>query len=120
MILVDTSVWVGHLKGQAPARPVQDLLEGMEVLTHPFVLGELVLGGLAREARELFDVLPDAQEASHEEVLHLVAEHQLASRGIGWVDTHLLASARLSAARLWTFDRQLGSVAKRLTVGWTP
>ena len=120
MILVDTSVWVGHLKGLARARPIEDLLERLEVLTHPFVLGELVLGGLAREPRELLDTLPGAQTASHEEVLHLVDDHPLSGYGVGWVDAHLLASARLSGAGIWTFDRRLASVAERCAVAWSP
>jgi hypothetical protein len=120
VILVDTPVWVGHLKGRAHARPLQGLLEKMAVLTHPFVVGELVLGGLPREVRGLLDALPGGEIASHEEVLRLVDEHGLAGQGIGWVDAHLVASARLSGSRIWTLDRQLGTVAARLAIDWSP
>lgn len=120
MTLVDTSVWVGHLKGLSWARPLERLLEELVVVTHPFIISELVLGGLDAEARKLLLALPEARIASEHEVLHLVDEEELTGRGIGWIDAHLLAAARLTAIRLWTADRSLGEVASALGVGWTP
>lgn len=114
MILVDTSVWVEHLR-RGSVR-LAALLEGAEVLGHPFVLGELALGHLRRrsEVLALFAALPPAQQATQDEVLELVARRRLAGSGIGWVDAHLLAAAALSGARLWTIDRRLATVADRL------
>jgi len=84
-----------------------------QVLTHPFVVGELACGKLQnrKEILRLLDTLPETQLAEHQEVLRLVENQHLYGHGIGWVDAHLLASALLSGATLWTFDRPLTKVA---------
>ena len=51
MILVDTSVWVDHLRDGAPALAV--VLEQGRVLMHPFVLGELACGNLKNRGEVL-------------------------------------------------------------------
>jgi predicted nucleic acid-binding protein len=114
MILVDTSVWVDHLR-RGNAR-LTELLEESEVAWHPFVLGELVLGNLRRgsEVPALLVELPQVVLAEHDEALGFVAAHRLGGAGIGWVDVHLLCSVALSHARLWTLDRRLAAVAARL------
>lgn len=114
MILVDTSVWIAHLQ-QGESRLVT-LLEEMNALTHPFVLGELALGHLVQreEVLDLLGNLPTAEVATHSEVLELIDRRDLAGSGIGWVDAHLLAAALLSDASLWTLDRRLAAVATRL------
>lgn len=116
MILVDTSVWIEHLR--AGNRRLKALLDEEQVLTHSFVIGELACGSLRNrtEVMALLEVLPQAREAEHREVLEFVERAQLHGRGIGWVDVHLLASARLSSAALWTFDRPLFKVASALKV----
>ena len=113
-MLVDTSVWIDHLRG-GNAR-LGDLLRDGLVLVHPFVLGELALGQLKRrsEVLSLLGELPQAKSASHDEVLAFVDRHDLAGRGIGWVDVHLLASAALGGVSLWTMDRRLARTAERL------
>ncbi|MFM9101499.1 MAG: type II toxin-antitoxin system VapC family toxin, partial [Cyanobium sp.] len=102
MILVDTSVWVEHLRHGLP-RLATFLQEG-EVLIHPWVIGELACGNLSnrRQVLELLQGLPAATVASDSEVLLLIERDQLMGRGIGYVDVHLLASARLSHCKLWT------------------
>lgn len=117
MTVVDTSVWVDHLRHRN--RALVDLLNRAEVLSHPFVIGELALGHmrLRAEILALLERLPRAAPASHEEVLALVDRHRLAGSGIGWIDAHLLSSARLSAAKLWTLDRRLSKVASAIGVG---
>ena len=118
-VLVDTSVWRRYFSGQADARPLGDLLdEDGAVLVHPFVLGELVLGGLSDGEQGLFDQLLGADLVAHEEVLALVRRRRLARRGIGWVDTHLLASALTSGAELWTVDKDLSAAAGDLNAGF--
>ncbi len=94
------------------------LLHGGEVLTHPFVVGELACGDVPNRTGMLQDVraLPEATVAEHEEVLHLVESAKLYRRGIGWVDAHLLASALISRCGLWTLDRRLLAAAKSLGV----
>ncbi len=115
MILVDTSVWIEHLR--AGDERLMALLDGGEVLGDPFVIGELALGNLrGRDAflRDLRD-LPQAAVVADAEVLHLIDRQPLFGRGIGYVDAHLLAAARLTAgARLWTLDRSLQAVAAEL------
>ena len=112
MILVDTSVWVEHLRRGLPR--LATLLQEGEVLIHPWVIGELVCGNLSnrREVLELLQGLPAATVASAAEVLLLIVRDQLMGRGIGYVDAHLLASARLSHGKLWTDDRRLAAVAE--------
>lgn len=115
MILVDTSVWVDHLRkgDQVLAR----LLDATQVLSHPFIVGELALGDLRQRdliLRTLQD-LPQAVVGSPDEVLHFIDHYTLAGSGIGYVDAHLLAATRLTAGViLWTRDKQLQSVAERL------
>jgi len=115
MILVDTSVWVDHLR--AGNERLRALLNGGEVLGHPFVIGELALGNLRRRDAFLSDLrdLPRATIASDEEVLRLIDRQTLFGRGIGYIDAHLLAAARLTAgSKLWTYDRRLQAVAATL------
>ena len=118
MILVDTSVWVEHLRRGHPR--LGKLLVAAEVLGHPFVLGEIALGHLRRrvEILGLFAALPQAEVARHDEVLAFVEQHHLPASGIGWVDAHLLAAALLADARLWSVDRALISAARSLGVAF--
>jgi predicted nucleic acid-binding protein len=121
VILVDTSVWVEHLR--LASAILTELLGHGEVLGHPFVLGELALGGLRQREALLSDLqeLPQAIVAKDEEVLHLIEGHALFGRGIGYVDAHLLAAARLTAgSKLWTRDRRLRAVAAQLGLAATP
>lgn len=112
MILVDTSVWVDHLRAGLPR--LAALLQEGAVLIHPWVIGELACGNLRhrRQVLELLQDLPGAQVASDAEVLLLIERNQLMGRGIGYVDAHLLASARLSHCHLWTQDRRLAALAE--------
>lgn len=110
MILVDTSVWIDFLNGASAAAPLSSLLVEGEVLSHPWVVGELALGHLGpRRPAILADLerLPVAPVATDAEVRRLIEERALAGSGIGWVDAGLLASALLAGARLWTSDRRL-------------
>jgi len=117
VILVDTSVWVEHLR--ARNEELGALLETGQVLGHPFVTGEIALGSLRQRdliLRELQE-LPQAEMASDQEVLHLIDRRALFGRGIGYVDVHLLASVRLTAgASLWTRDTRLHAVAAEFDV----
>jgi predicted nucleic acid-binding protein len=118
MVLVDTSVWVDHLRrGNAT---LARLLEDGAVATHAFVQGELSLGAQAPRAEllALFGALPAVRLAAHDEVLELIERRRLYRAGIGWVDVHLVASALLDHARLWTLDRRLAAVAGRCGIGF--
>lgn len=112
MILVDTSVWVEHLRRGLPR--LAALLQEGKVLIHPWVIGELACGNLRHrgEVLELLQGLPAAVVASDQEVLLLIEQDQLMGRGIGYVDAHLLASAKLSHCQLWTQDRRLAALTQ--------
>jgi predicted nucleic acid-binding protein len=115
-VLVDTSVWVDHLRhGEAL---LQDLLTSGQVVTHPFIIGELACGNLAHRAEilRLLSELPTVSVASHEEVLHLIEQHRLQGKGLGWLDVHLLTSALINHTPLWTRDRKLAVAAKNLGI----
>ncbi len=121
MILADTSIWINHLRYSDLV--LASLLDAGHVLIHPFVIGELALGSLRQRALILnaLSRLPQAKSATDAEVLHLIARHALAGRGIGYVDAHLLAAVRLTeGARLWTTDRRLGAVAGALGLAARP
>ena len=116
MILVDTSVWVDHLR--RGNERLAALLEDELVLVHPHVIGELLLGQL-RQRDALSDLmnLPLANVASDEEVLHFIKQERLFGIGIGYVDSHLLAATRLTAgATLWSRDRRLQAAAEKLAL----
>lgn len=115
MILVDTSVWIDHLRQGDPA--LAALLEAGQVLVHPFVIGELACGNLANrgEVITLLQALPKAPVARDVEVLAFIESSRLMGRGIGYVDVHLLASTVLfGSATIWTRDRRLAGVASDL------
>jgi len=117
LLLVDSNVWVGHIRS-ADARLEQALLAG-EVLGHPFVTGEVAMGSLRDRALviRLLRALPQAEKARNDEVLELVERERLFSLGLGWVDAHLLTATLLTpGTRLWTRDKRLHEAAERLGV----
>lgn len=119
MILVDTSVWVDHLRRCNDG--LRAALEAAIVVTHPFVIGELALGRIRnrKEILHLLGQLSTALEATHSEALELIERRSLEGRGIGYVDLHLLASAALSGVPLWTHDQRLAEVALELDLAYT-
>jgi predicted nucleic acid-binding protein len=119
VILVDTSIWVDHLRDGDAA--LVTVLEQGQALAHPWVTGELALGHLRDRAAvlQLLDQLPRAVVASAAELLTFVEHHKLFGLGVGYVDAQLLASARLTEdAELWTRDRRLHAVADRLGLAY--
>jgi len=117
VILVDTSVWVEFFKGTARSGALAALLEADEVLLHSWVLGELVLGGLARgHDAEIADLrqLAASPVVADSEVIDLILSRELWGRSIGWVDAQLTASALVAGSGLWTFDRNLSVAARGL------
>ncbi len=118
MPLVDTSVWVSHLRdGDAH---LAHLLDAGEVWTHPFVIGELSCGHLQnrKEILELLRQLPVAAVASHDETLQLIEGQELWGAGLGYVDVHLVAAALITGLGLWTLDKSLGRTAQRIGCGY--
>lgn len=116
MVIVDASVWICHLRQAEPR--LLELIEQGRLLMHPFIVGEIALGSLARRDATV-DLLRDLAEApvvTLGEVLLLIERENLHGLGIGYVDAHLLASARLADATLWTRDKRLDRAADRLGV----
>ena len=121
MILVDTSIWIDHLRDGDSA--LERLLIGGVVLGHPWVIGELALGQLAQrqEILALLRSLPMADVVTPDEVLLFVERRQLIGLGIGYVDIQLLAATQVTPnAMLWTADKRLGAAATRLHLAVDP
>jgi predicted nucleic acid-binding protein len=119
VILADTSVWINHFRARDAM--LVDLLASAQVVTHPFVIGEIAMGSLANRQQiiRLMRALPATAAASNDEVLHLVEHHRLFGKGIGLVDAHLLAAMLLApGARLWTFDKRLATAAAQMGIGF--
>jgi predicted nucleic acid-binding protein len=119
MVLVDTSVWVAHLRDGTIG--LDSLLSDGHVVCHSLIIGELGCGNLQNrtEILSLLQDLPMALHAEHEEVLQFIEDHRLMGKGLGYIDVHLLASAFLTSAPLWTLDKRLyeASLMLRLDYG---
>ena len=118
MILVDTSIWVDHFR-RSNAQLV-DALQHDDVLIHPFIIGEIACGSLRNRATtlELLQQMPMATVAEFDEVFGYVERFKLHGKGIGYVDVHLLASAVMSGATLWTTDKRLRATAHGIKCGY--
>jgi predicted nucleic acid-binding protein len=118
MVLVDTSVWVTHLrKGNIG---LEALLNEGHVVCHSFIVGELACGNLKNRSQilSLLYALPTATHAEHGEVMQLIEDRGLMGKGLGYIDMHLLASAILSKVPLWTLDKKLNQVSLRLGLAY--
>jgi predicted nucleic acid-binding protein len=116
MLLVDTSIWVDHLR-QGDSLLSKALGQGM-VAVHEWVIGELACGHLRNrdEVLALLQDLPHGPLATHHEVLTLIHSEGLMGQGVGYVDVHLLASCRLGSLQLWTRDPRLKRLASTLVI----
>jgi predicted nucleic acid-binding protein len=110
-VLVDTSVWVDHLRRSSG--DLVDLLHADQVNGHPFVIGELACGTLARreEVLALLGSLEPSPVLGHDEALHLIERNRLWGTGLGWIDVHLIGSCLVGGHALWTRDRSLADAA---------
>lgn len=118
MLLVDTSVWVSHLREGNVG--LTNLLNDGDVVCHPFIIGELACGHLRNrsEILSLLQTLPMVIQAEHEEVLPFVENNKLMGKGLGYIDIHLLASAALEKVPIWTLDKKLKESSIRLGSGF--
>ena len=119
MILVDTSVWINHLRVANPR--LVSLLNRNRILIHPMVIGELACGNVSNrvEVFSLLRSLPQVSDATDAETVFFIERHRLMGRGIGYIDAHLLAAAVMAApTQLWTADRRLMEVAGELGVAY--
>jgi len=118
MVLVDTSVWVSHLRDGRP--DLETLLSNGDVVCHPFIVGELACGSIKNrsEILSLLQSLPMATQAEAQEVLEFIESNRLMGKGLGYVDVHILSSAVLSNIPLWTLDKRLRQIASRMGINF--
>jgi predicted nucleic acid-binding protein len=114
--LIDTSIWVNHLR--TPDERVASLMANNEVGTHPLVIGELAVGNLKDRAKTLkyFRRLEQPSIPADEEVHYFLESRQLYGKGIGWIDMHMLAAAKLSGWSLYTADAAMGAAARQIGI----
>jgi hypothetical protein len=114
VVLVDTSVWVAHLRHGDIG--LEGLLHGGRVVCHPFIVGELACGNLKNRSEIISHLqrLTEAIQARHEEAMQFIENYSLMGKGLGYIDMHLLASARLTGVTLWTLDKRLKDAAIKL------
>jgi predicted nucleic acid-binding protein len=119
MVLVDTSIWVDHLR--TGIKHLEKLLLNAEVACHRFIIGELACGNLKNrdEILVLLQALPSPPAVDHQEFLYFIDKHRLMGRGIGFVDVHLLASAKIANLPIWTADNRLKAAAKNLSLNYS-
>ena len=118
MVLVDTSVWVAHLRDGAIG--LEALLNEGQVICHPFIIGELACGNLRNRSGilSLLRALPMAIHAEHEEVMQFIENYSLMAKGLGYIDMHLLASAISTKVPLWTLDKKLNELSLKLRLAY--
>jgi len=112
MYLVDTSVWIDHLRTANP-KLIKALDLGI-VASHPYIIGELALGSLKNRSSIIrsLQTLPSATIARDKDVHTLIEERKIYGRGIGYIDCHLLASILIEGTlTLWTHDKRLDQIA---------
>ncbi|MBT9147980.1 MAG: Ribonuclease VapC32 [Syntrophomonadaceae bacterium] len=118
MVIVDTSVWISHLRYGNPE--LENLLYDGEVVCHPFIVGELACGNIKNrnEILTLLQSLPMAVSADYDEVLQFIENNALMGRGLGYIDVHLLASAALTDVTIWTLDKKLKLVSSAISIDY--
>ena len=117
MILADTSVWADHIRFRNAQ--LSEALEAETLACHPFVVGELALGSLPNRIDfiDFLGELPKVRQASHSNVMDLIEANRLHSRGVGYMDMHLLASVMITeGAALMTYDKRMSGVAKDIGI----
>ena len=114
MVLVDTSVWVSHLRVGNPE--LERLLNDGDIVCHSFIIGELACGNLKNRAEilSLLNALRIIPPAEHEEVLQFIENYRLMGKGLGYIDMHLLTSALLNQVLIWTLDKKLREISLKL------
>ncbi len=120
-IIVDSSIWIDHIN-QGDVE-LSEILRRNRAFMHPMAYAEIALGSLKNRKTVLYDlkILPKAVTAPHAEVTAMIEWMELHGTGIGYVDVHLLASARLvKDGLLWTRDKRLHNQATRLGIAYQP
>jgi len=120
MVLVDTSVWIRHLR-EGDSDLEQPLNNG-EVMCHPYIVDELACGNMKNrhEVLSLLQLLPPATLARHEEILQFIEMNHLMGKGLGYIDVHLAVSAVLSGVPILSYDKKLNEVSEELGIRYDP
>ena len=113
MILVDTSVWIDFFR-QSDTK-IDELLtsylEMGEIIAISAVFGELLqgAGGEMEEKMilEFWENLPKVEEELFIEAGKLSNQLKLTTRGVGLIDSYILAAVKLNKLTLWTLDKKL-------------
>jgi predicted nucleic acid-binding protein len=118
MVLVDTSVWIDHLRHRDAE--LSSLLESGDVLCHTFIIGEIACGNLTsrKEILHRLALLPAASLVRHSEVLAFIEAHRISGLGLGFIDMHLLATANLDGLKIWSRDKALRKAAEALKISY--
>ena len=118
MVLVDTSVWISHLR-HGNSR-LQKLLQDNKVVSHPFIIGELACGNIGNriEIISLMQSLPMLDVVENEELLLFIENNKMMGSGIGFIDVHLMAAAMLAGTSLWTYDKKLKLACSHLNIDY--
>lgn len=121
MILVDTSVWIDHLRSSNAI--LSDLLRQRQVLTHPLMIGELAMGSMKQREMTLqfLHKMPRVTAGHDDEVMRFITRNKLFGLGLGYIDAHLLVAALLTPGTLlWTRDKRLFEIAQSLSLVYQP
>ena len=116
MILIDTSIWIDHFRARIDH--LLYLAQQDELCIHPFVIGEVASGHLGNRKQTLANLheIPRVLVAQEDEMLLLIETHKLMGRGLGYVDLHLIASAKLNQVKIWTRDKRMKQAAHDLQI----
>lgn len=100
---------------------MRELITESNIALHPYIYGELLLGGLPSKgiaAQQLLK-LERSPVASASEAAAFIEWAELSGTGIGYVDSHLLMSAKLLAnGSVLTKDKNLHAQAERLGLAY--
>ncbi len=118
MILIDTSVWVSFFRGEQKSAAMQDEIIIGNIVTHPYIIGELLLGGVSSKIGQLLQTLELLPVSDSKVVFQFIKNHKLHNRGIGWVDVNLIASSMISGSKIHTFDENLARVCHGFGCLW--
>ena len=116
MIILDTSVWIEHLKNNQNFFPkICNLLESKEILAVECVFGELLQGAKTESEKDIIlefwkhlpkehfgNIIIEAGEYS--------AKNKLLEHGVGLIDAIILMHGIKSNSRIWTLDNKLTRV----------
>jgi len=112
MIIIDTNVWVSFFKGEKKAILLKDMIIENQAVVHPYVYGELLLGGISRGTGQLLLSLASVPVTGEELIYYFIMENKIHSKGIGWVDVNILVSALTEKHRVLTFDKNFEAICR--------